>query len=187
VPDQGLTTIVDHGKSCPVGKLLVDRVIGKDTIKSTLIQGWRPSRTMVFKILGDNLFLIEFEHVWDKSRVLGGQSWVFEGHLFSVEDFHGTVAPARMDIDKAFFWVRMCETMGVQIGSSVGQVEEVETDKDGVGWGEYLRVRICLDLSKPIVQGRILKVNGENTWIAFPYEKLPTFCFQLFTMGWAAV
>jgi hypothetical protein len=72
VPTKGLTTIDDGGKSCLVGKLLTDRIIGKDTIKSTLIRGWRPSGTMVFKNLGDNLFLMEFEHVWDKSRVLEG-------------------------------------------------------------------------------------------------------------------
>jgi len=88
-----------------------------------------------------------------------------------------------MDFDKVFFWVRMfnlplacmSKTMGVQIGSSVGQVEEVETDEDGVGWGEYLRVRVSLDLSTPFVRGRLLNVNGENTWIAFQYERLPTF------------
>lgn len=119
-------------------------------------------------------------------RVLESRTWVFEGHLFSVEDFNGSIAPARMEFEKASFWVRMfhlplacmCETIGVQIGSSMGQVEEVEMDEDGVGWGEYLRVRICLDLSKPLARGRVLKFNGESTWIAFQYERLPKFCFQ---------
>lgn len=106
--------------------------------------------------------------------------------MFSIEDFNGTIAPTRIDFAKASFWVRMfhlplacmCETMGVQIGSSVGQVEEVETDEYGVGWGEYLRVRIRLDLSKPSTRGRLLKVNEENTWIAFQYETLPKFYFH---------
>lgn len=34
----------------------------------------------------------------------------------------------------------MSRAMGIRIGASVGQVEEVEVDDDGVGWGEYLRV-----------------------------------------------
>jgi hypothetical protein len=46
------------------------------------------------------------------------------------------------------FWVRMfnfplaCmgKEVGFQIGATMGQVEEVDTD-EGVGWGKYLRVR----------------------------------------------
>jgi hypothetical protein len=60
----------------------------------------------------------------------------------------------------------------------MGLVEEVETEEDGIGWGEYLRVRICLNISKPLVRGRVLKLNGEATWIAFQYERLPKLCFQ---------
>lgn len=47
-------------------------------------------------------------------------------------------------------------------------------DVDGVGWGEYLRVRITLDLSKPLARE---KLNGDSTWIAFQYKRLPKFYF----------
>ncbi len=60
----------------------------------------------------------------------------------------------------------------------MGLVEEVETEEDGIGWGEYLRVRIHLNISNTLVRGRVLKINGEATWIAFQYERLPNFYFQ---------
>jgi hypothetical protein len=56
---------------------MADRIIGKDAIKSTLIKGWKPSGMTCFKVLGDNLFLIDFEHSWDKAPVLEGRPWVF--------------------------------------------------------------------------------------------------------------
>jgi hypothetical protein len=182
----GLENMVDRSQSCLVGKLFADRIIGRDIIKSTLIRGWKPSGTTIFKNLGHNMFLVEFENGWDKSRVLEGRPWVFEGNLFSVEDYNGLIAPDRMEFSKVLFWVRMfhlplaCmnETMGVKIGCSVGEVEEVETDVDGIGWGEYLRVRIRLDIMKPLARGRVLKLNGESSWIEFQYERLPTFCFR---------
>jgi hypothetical protein len=182
----GLETMEDRSQFCLVGRLFADRIIGRDIIKSTLIRGWKPSGTTIFKTLGHNLFLVEFENVWDKSRVLEGRPWIFEGNLFSVEDYNGLIAPDRMEFSKVLFWVRMfhlplaCmnETMGVKIGSSVGEVEEVETDVDGIGWGEYLRVRIKLDIMKPLARGRVLKLNGESSWIEFQYERLPTFCFR---------
>jgi hypothetical protein len=64
--DNSVSDLVIRGRSCLVGKLMADRIIGKDAIKSTLIKGWKPSGMTCFKVLGDNLFLIDFEHSWDK-------------------------------------------------------------------------------------------------------------------------
>lgn len=72
----------------------------------------------------------------------------------------------------------MSEAMGVQLGTSVEHMEEVDTEEDGVGWGQYLRVKICLDISKPLARGRVLKLYGQTTWVAFQYERLSKFCFQ---------
>lgn len=58
-----------------------------------------------------------------------------------------------------------------KIGSSVGVVEEVDVHDDEPGWGEYLKVKIRVDLKKPLARGRILHVPGRSLWIAFKYEK----------------
>jgi hypothetical protein len=44
----------------------------------------------------------------------------------------------------------MNKAIGLWIGASMGEELKVEVDDDGVGWGEYLRVRIVLDLTKPL-------------------------------------
>lgn len=67
---RGSITLLIGGKTCLVGKLLADCLIGKNTIRSTLIKGWRPVGNTSFTNLGDNLFLIEFEHFWEKYQVL---------------------------------------------------------------------------------------------------------------------
>jgi hypothetical protein len=41
----------------------------------------------------------------------------------------------------------MNKEVGTLIGSTMGSVEEVDTNFDGVGWGEFLRVRVSLDLT----------------------------------------
>jgi hypothetical protein len=74
---QGLSDVVERGRSCVVGKLFADRVIGKDALKTTLVKWWRPTGMISFKVLEENLFLVE------------GRLWVFEGNLFAVEDFNG--------------------------------------------------------------------------------------------------
>lgn len=182
VQQQAVEEIVTRGNSCLVGKLIADRIIGKDTIRPKLLQLWRLSGLTSFKVIGENLFLVDFEHSWDKTRVLEGRPWVFEGSLFSLEEFDGITPPLEIPFEKAAFWVRMfnlplaCmgQTVGFQIGSTMGMVEEVETD---IGWGKYLRVRVKMDLTKPIPRGRRITLLGNTVWVPFQFERLPHFCF----------
>lgn len=108
--------------------------------------------------MGENLFLMKFEHFWDKSRVLEGRPWIFEGILFSVEDFEGLTLPTQMDFTLVAFWVGMfnlplaCIGQGtrLKLGASMGTVEEVDTNEDGIGWGEYLCVKIKINVLRSL-------------------------------------
>ena len=71
----------------------MDRIIRKDIIKATLIRGWKPTGTISLKVVGANFFLVEFEHVCDKLRVMDGRPWAFKGSLFFVKDFDGITPP----------------------------------------------------------------------------------------------
>jgi hypothetical protein len=99
--------VVSRGKFCLVGKLLTERYVGKEIIKRTLIKGWRPSEHMTFKVLGDNMFILEFANKWDEARVLEGRPWIFKGILISVEHFDGLSSPFEIVFEQAKFWVRM--------------------------------------------------------------------------------
>lgn len=94
--------------------------------------------------------------------------------------------PSRIPFERASFWVQMyglplaCMnlTVGQQIGSAMGHVEEVDVDEEGMEWGESLKVKINLDLQKPLMRGRMLKINGSSMLIKFQYERLPKVCFR---------
>lgn len=92
----------------------------------------------------------------------------------------------QMEFEKATFWVWMynlplaCMGMDIRfkIGSLVGIVKEVDKSEHGVGWREYLHVKIILDMKKPFSQSRMLQLKGQTMWIAFQYEKIPKFGFR---------
>jgi hypothetical protein len=186
IQDSELVPLVSRGKFCLVGKLLADRVVAKDFLRGPLLRMWKPGGPVSFKGLGENIFLVEFDNEWDKTKVMEGRPWLFDGNLVSLNDFDGLTPPNQMNFDKASFWVRMYNLplacmgrdIGVKIGSSVGVVKEVDLVDDDIGWGEYLRVRILLDLKKPLARGRLLHLQSKSLWIAFKYEKLPKFCFK---------
>jgi hypothetical protein len=85
----------------------------------------------------------------------------FEGCLFLVEDFDGSIPSSKFTFEKAAFWVRiinlplgcMGRDIGRKIGETVGEVELVDADDEGIAWGEFLRVKIVLNLTKPLQRG----------------------------------
>jgi hypothetical protein len=48
----------------------------------------------------------------------------------------------------------------------------------GMAWREYLRVKIQMDITKPLPRGRKLNIEGKIVWVTFKYERLPKFCFH---------
>ena len=132
---------VKLGQSCVLGKLLTDCIVSMETIKTAFIQWWKPQKSLSFKVLGDNLFLVEFEDPKDEKRALESRPWSFEGSLFLVEDYDGIKSPTQFTFDKAAFWVWMINLplacmegeIGCKIGSSVGVVEMVDADSRGMG------------------------------------------------------
>jgi len=170
--------------------MVADRIVPKEYYKAPLLRVWKPMGSVVFNVIGENLFIAEFEYEWDKTRIMEGRPWLFDGNLVSLKEFDGFTPPTKMCFDQASFWIRMynlplaCmgKSSGYKIGSSVGDVEEVDVLDEDAGWGEYLRVKISLDLTKPLARGRMLHLEGRSSWVAFKYEKLPKFCYTCGTI-----
>lgn len=58
IPKVELHEGVTRGKTCVLGKLIVERMVSKEMIQSTLIQCRKPTGNLFFKILGAIWFLI---------------------------------------------------------------------------------------------------------------------------------
>jgi hypothetical protein len=132
-----------------------------------MVRAWKPTGNVSFKMLGPNLFLIDLENWWDKDRILEGRPWTFDGDLLSLLEFDSLTLIEDLEFGKAAFWVRMYRLplacmgrdVGLQVGSTVGEVEDIDVLDDEVGWGEFLQVKIRIDLSKPLARDRIIRAH----------------------------
>ena len=48
-PKVEVVPMVDHGSACVVGKLLVERTVGKEIITTPLIRAWQPTGRVTFQ------------------------------------------------------------------------------------------------------------------------------------------
>lgn len=63
-------------------------------------------------------------------------------------------------------------------------MEEVDGEEGGMAWGEYMRIRVVVDVSKPLLTGKKLCLGGrEPIWIRFSYERLPNYCYLCEKIG----
>lgn len=174
------------GERCLVGSIVADKSINKEAFRSLMTTLWKAKGEVSFKEIQDNLWLFEFTKMADKQKVMAGRPWLFDRHLVAIEDFDGTTIPTQMSFNQAAFWIQvhdmplvcMSKEVGHNTGASLGPVEVVEANGAGLGWRKYLRIRVNLDLSKPLERGRVLKFRGKTCWVSFRYEKLPRFCFS---------
>lgn len=72
----------------------------------------------------------------------------------------------------------MNRSYGAFMGEILGDVEEVDVDEDGVGCGLFLKVRVWIDISKPLLRDNLITHDDFSHWIPFKYERLSNFCFK---------
>lgn len=126
----------------------------------------------MFKEVGSNIFTVSFTTKEDKVRVENGRPWLFGNHLHVLESFDGHTLPKDMKFDRASLWVHLYQLLPLGMNKIVGErvgksLETVEVDGDDVGWGKNLRLRVCMDLTKPLARGRVYLSWGRS--IGSPY------------------
>lgn len=74
----------------------------------------------------------------------------------------------------------MCQTkeVGESIGATLGEVEKVDANRKGFYLGNFLRIRVLLDITLPLCQGRKVGLGEHGMkWVDLKYERLPIFCY----------
>jgi len=171
---------------CLIGRLMSDRRIRKEAFCTLMARLWKMEGEAIFKELFDNTWLLEFSTETDKKRVQEGTPWLFDRSVLVLKEVEENIPLLQMDFSISPFWIQihdlplgcMTREVGYKIGASIGRVEDVRVPGDGGVWSRGLRVRVQVDITKPLERGRMLKLNGRQAWVAFRYEKLPHFCFH---------
>lgn len=109
------------------------------------------------------------------------------------EDLKENSSIEELEFKYVEFWVHFhnlprvcfCRKYAVALAKSIGEFVEAESDEKGKMEGETLRVRVKLNVSKPLRRGTNIKAGtmAEKKWIRVTYEKLPDFCYYCGRLG----
>nr|POF11025.1 hypothetical protein CFP56_13543 [Quercus suber] len=54
----------------------------------------------------------------------------------------------------------MTKEVGAHIANEVGELIIVDAPKNGIAWGLFLRIRVNIDITKPLMGGKIIQIKG---------------------------
>lgn len=108
--------------------------------------------------LGDGLILAEFEEKSDKVRVLCNGMWNFDKSLVLIKEFDRSQQVRQICMKEASFWVRDFDLpllvrnkyVGGLIGAAPSKLEEVNLLDCDIERGEFMRLQVCIDMTKPL-------------------------------------
>ncbi|KAH9792118.1 CCHC-type domain-containing protein [Citrus sinensis] len=171
---------------CLVGKIMHQRGVNLEGLRYAMLQIWRTNKEVRIESLGSNIFMFKFDVEADKKRVMGGGPWHFDRALMVLTEPKGIGDIANQSFTHTPFWVHlrnmpitwMHRDMVQELGEYIGSVEDVDTDEEGNCIGEIVRLRISVDITKPLQ--KILEVETEDEGsipIPILYERLLDFCF----------
>ncbi|GLT77767.1 hypothetical protein SLA2020_493250 [Shorea laevis] len=181
-----LSAVKEKVERCLVGRVGTEKRINREAFRTLLSRLWNPRGAVVFKEVQNHLWIFEFSDPFDKEKVLKGRPWLFDKNLIVITEFDGFTPPTQIVFSHSPFWVQihdmpflcMNREVGRKVGSTLGDVLDVDVAGDGIGWGRCLRVQINIDVTKPLERGRSLHLDGRQVWVSFRYEKLSLFCFR---------
>lgn len=176
-----------------VGKVLAEKLINAEGLAQALGRIWCPIKGVGCKDLGENHFLFTFYQHTGKRRALEDGPWMFGKDLVVLVEYDEMKTIDEMEFAHIPIWIRvtkmplgmMNKTMGEAIGGEVGEFMEMEKEDDGTAVGRFLRIKIRLDIRKPLMRGVTLFVGEKEkpVWCPLVYEYLPDFCYTCGLIG----
>lgn len=114
-----------------------------------------------------------------------GESWSFDRHIVLFQCYKTSTPIKELKFDRVSFWIQihnlpyslLSTKVALSLGESLGRVSKPRDTSEMKG-GNFLRVRVTIDVSKPLCCGRRVDFDDDNEgWVSFMYERLPNLCY----------
>nr|XP_023875779.1 uncharacterized protein LOC111988216 [Quercus suber] len=140
------------------GKFYMKSRVNLESVARVLRTVWRTEKNFEVNDVGENKVLFLFQQEEDMDRVLMLSPWSFDKYLLVLHKLEVGEAVNQLKFSEASFWVQIhglptmsqMKEVSLRIGQSLGRVEKVDVDDKGFCLGNYLLIRVSIDISTPL-------------------------------------
>lgn len=144
---------------------------------------WNYAKEVDFRAIKDNLFSIQFNCLGDWERVMNEGPWTFRGCSVLLAEYDGWSKIESVNLYTYPAWIQIHDLKEkIRTGSIATQLARrarsiVKLDAASVrGSSEGARVRVMLDVRKPLTRVVSTTLNKKKWMFRVMYEKMPIFC-----------
>ncbi len=168
-------------------KFFTKRIVNAESVARTFKPLWKTTRGFTVKDMGENWMVFTFDDGVDLDRVLFNEPWTYDKFLVTFQKIDSDISIDSVIFSIVPFWVQihglpirsLQGEVAEGIGSSLGRVEKFQGHEGFAGGGNYVRLRIHLDYTKPLCRGHRIRFGGSNMgWVSFKFERLPNFFYH---------
>ncbi|KAL5821045.1 hypothetical protein ACOSQ3_022927 [Xanthoceras sorbifolium] len=169
-----------------VGKIIANRKVNKEAFKATIPKIWRTVKEMEVESIAINTYIFIFKCTRDRKRILEGGPYYFDKQLIVLQEAEGLGKLSDANFKSFPIWIELYNVplawlnkdAGYFLGSMVGIVKEVNTGESGECAGSFIRARVLVDVSKPLIRGLRVKLEDDSCYsVVVCYKRLPNFCY----------
>ena len=162
-------------------KFMTQRAVSIDAIGRTFKPLQETRNDFQIRDVGNHIILFVFDDETEADRVIALGLWSYDKHLVILNRCDGSCPIRSIQFHTVKFWIqvhglpfnKLNEGTAYDIGKSLGVVSRAEQKGDIIG-GDFLRIRVGINVSKPLCRGRkVLLGQGKEEWVSFKYESCP--------------
>ncbi|XP_051211719.1 uncharacterized protein At4g02000-like [Lolium perenne] len=174
-----------------IGKVQTSRSFSSEALFEKMKSVWSLAKDPVCREVGDNLFLFQMYCLADWKKVVHQGPWTFRGWGLLVEDYDGLGDPAEFVFSGLFVWAQIHgipelyrkEEVVDDLARRIGKVKEVQMVPKLFFEGNYVRLRVRIEVAKPLLRFVSLTTPEGKKRLAVKYEKMPFFCKRCGLIG----
>ena len=166
-----------------LAKIISSKNINYNMVKDITVKAWKPVFPMEIKRLSKKVFMFSFHHEVDLHKVFTRRPWSIRGAHMVLKRWSPDLTWQEVDFSTSSIWVQVhvlptlwrTEENLRKIGSRVGAALEVKLiGEPGGMWRKFIRLRVEMDLSNPLIPGVFLPQPGKNElWVGLTHQPGP--------------
>ncbi|KAF7140800.1 hypothetical protein RHSIM_Rhsim06G0055700 [Rhododendron simsii] len=175
-----------------MGKILTQKGINLGGLKASMDLAWGYPKGLKVMEVGGGIYQFVFGKEMDLVRVIAGGPWLFNNQLIVLQRWEEGIKIDQINFSYCPFWIQLralpLEFMSVEVGRKMmvgfGDVLEVVMAQLSGNQGRCIRVKVELDITKPLPRGKHVRTADWNPiWVSFRYEKFPYLCHYCGLVG----
>ncbi|KAK1612095.1 hypothetical protein QYE76_035768 [Lolium multiflorum] len=175
-----------------IGKVHTKRSFSADALFGKMKAIWNLSQDPICREVGENLFVFQMHCLGDWKKVVHQGPWTFRGWAVLIEDYDGRVDPGKISFGGLFVWAQIHGIPELyrkvhvvdDLARRIGKTKEVQMSPKLFYEGNYVRIRVLVEVSRPLTRIVSLNIVGEGKKRQLvKYEKIPFFCKHCGLLG----